>query len=101
MLEGGICAPTVRVSAHGEVQHGVAKLVLRLLLQLLTQTLQGSFVLNNTNSSQWQPVSDCEDVNGPAVVMLSYFPSHTNVSFLWRILNRVIDPTNTLLTFFF
>lgn len=50
-------APTVRVSAHGEIQHGVAELVLRLLLQLLTQTLQGSFVLNNTNSSQLQSVS--------------------------------------------
>ncbi len=49
---------TVRVSAHGEVQHGVAELVLRLLLQLLTQTLQGSLVLNNTNSSQLQSVSE-------------------------------------------
>lgn len=53
-----MCVPTVRVSAHGEIQHGVAELVLRLLLQLLTQTLQGSFVLNNTNSSQLQLVSD-------------------------------------------
>jgi len=44
--------PTVGVPAHGEVQHGVAELVLGLLLQLLTQTLQGSFVLNNTNGSQ-------------------------------------------------
>lgn len=53
-----VCFPTVRVSTHGEVQHGVAELVLGLLLQLLTQTLQGSFVLNNTNSSQLQSVSD-------------------------------------------
>lgn len=52
-----LCVPTVRVSAHGEVQHGVAELVLGLLLQLLTQTLQGSLVLNNTNSSQLQSVS--------------------------------------------
>lgn len=43
---------TVRVSAHGEVQHGVAELVLGLLLQLLTQTLQSSLVLNSTNISQ-------------------------------------------------
>ena len=49
---------TVRVSAHGEVQHGVAELVLCLLFQLLTQTLQGSLVLNNTNSSQLQSVSE-------------------------------------------
>lgn len=54
-----VCAhvPTVRVSAHSEVQHCMAELVLSLLLQLLTQTLQGSLVLNNTNSSQLQSVS--------------------------------------------
>lgn len=53
-----VCVPTVRVSAHGEVQHGVAELVLCLLLQLLTQTLQGSLVLCNTNSSQLQSVGE-------------------------------------------
>lgn len=53
-----VCIPTVRVSAHGEVQHGVAELVLCLLLQLLTQTLQGGLVLCNTNSSQLQSVSE-------------------------------------------
>lgn len=52
-----VCVPTIRVSTHGEVQHGVAELVLGLLLQLLTQTLQGSLVLNDTNSSQLWSIS--------------------------------------------
>lgn len=52
-----MCVPTIRVSAHGEVQHGVAELVLSLLLQLLTQTLQGSLFLSDTNSSQLWSVS--------------------------------------------
>lgn len=47
-----VCVLTIRVPAHGEVQHGVAELVLGLLLQLLTQTLQGSLVLCDTNTSQ-------------------------------------------------
>lgn len=57
-----VCVPTVRVSAHGEVQHSVAELVLRLLLQLLTQTLQGSLVLNDINSSQLQSISQSESL---------------------------------------
>lgn len=71
-----VCVFTVRLPAHGEVQHGVVELVFRLLLQLLTQTLQRSLVLNNTNSPR-SVVGDSPRPNqrrGDATVRLPSLP---------------------------